>query len=157
MQQNWLDANTGVYANLMRANLSRSQPFQLDAVDIRWSNVSTGKPEFISRAVGNVTNESGKELADLLGGTLMKSPFDTFGTSQKDQYIRMPNGQMVEASVLANQLNAARTATDPFSATQSILEIYRAGNQRFDLNTSTDAIDLVTKRTLNPVLPQFTS
>lgn len=153
MQQNWLDANTGVFANVMRNNLERAQPFQLEPVEVRWANGSSGKPEFNLRAVGNVSAASGKELADLMGGTLEQSPFGTFGTLQKDIYIKMPNGQMVEASVLANQLNAARTAEDPFSATQSVLEIYRIENQNFDLNTSTNAIDLVAKGTLRAEVP----
>lgn len=145
LQQNWLDANTGAYANIMKANLERAQPFQIDGVDIRWANGSTGKPEFSQRAVGNVSDSSGRELAQLFGGTLVKSPFDTFGTSQRDQYIRMPNGQMIEASVLASQLNAARTAADPFSATQSVLEIYKGEIDRFDMAKSTNAIDMVSK------------
>jgi hypothetical protein len=153
MQQNWLDANTGAFANVMKHNLGRAQPFQLEGVDVRWANGSTGKPEFSQRAVGNLSTASGKELAALMGGTLVQSPFDTFGTTQRDQYIRMPNGQMVEASVLANQLNAARTASDPFSATQSVLEIYRIENQNFDLNSSTNAVDLVTKGTLRTGVP----
>jgi hypothetical protein len=153
MQQNWLDANTGAFANVMKHNLGRAQPFQLEGVDVRWANGSTGKPEFSQRAVGNLSVASGKELAALMGGTLVQSPFDTFGTTQRDQYIRMPNGQMVEASVLANQLNAARTASDPFSATQSVLEIYRIENQNFDLNSSTNAVDLVTKGSLRTGVP----
>ncbi len=134
-------------------NLSRSAPFAIDGVDIRWSNVSTAKPEFNVRAVGNVNSESGRQLAELMGGSLISSPFDTFGTAQRDQYIRMPNGQMIEASVLANQLNLAREASDPFSATQSVLEIYRLEYQNFDLNTSTNAIDLVSKRSLTASWP----
>ena len=153
MQQKWLDANTGNYANMMVHNLSRSTPFAIDNVDIRWANGSTGKPEFVPRAVGNVTAESGKQLAQMMGGTLVNGPFDTFGTSQRDQYIKMPNGQMIEASVLANQLNAARGASDPFSATQSVLEIYRLENQNFDLATSNNAIDLVTKGSLRAGWP----
>lgn len=153
MQQNWLDANTGSYANLMVNNLNRSTPFAIDGVDIRWSNGSTGKPEFSTRAVGNVSIESGRQLAELMGGSLIHSPFETFGTTQRDQYIRMPNGHMVEASVLASQLNAAREASDPFSATQSVLEIYRLENETFDLNTSNNAIDLVSKRSLTANWP----
>lgn len=153
LQQNWLDANTGVYANVLKANLSRSQPFPIDGVDIRWSNGSTGKPEFSQRAVGVVSTQTGKELAALFGGTLVQSPFETFGTSQRDQYIKLPNGQQVDASVLASQLNAARDSSDPFSATQSVLEIYRVENQNFNLSTSTNAIDLVTKGILNPGTP----
>lgn len=153
MQQYWLDSNTGSYANVMVNNLSRSAPFAIDGVDIRWSNVSTAKPEFNVRAVGNVNSESGRQLAELMGGSLISSPFDTFGTAQRDQYIRMPNGQMIEASVLANQLNLAREASDPFSATQSVLEIYRLEYQNFDLNTSTNAIDLVSKRSLTASWP----
>lgn len=132
-------------ANLMKANLSRSEDFQIDEVAIQWVNGSSGKPEAIKRAVGNISTISGTELASLLGGTLVSSPFNTFGTTQRDQYIRMPNGQMIEASVLANQLNAARTASDPFSATQSVLDQYKLEMQQFDLAKSTNAIDLATK------------
>lgn len=153
LQQNWLDANTGVNANVMKAVLSRTQPFQMDGMDIRWSNGGTGKPEFTQRAVGVVTEASGKELAQLFGGTLVQSPFQIFGTSQRDQYIKMPNGQMVEASTLASQLNAARSAEDPFTATQGVLEIYQLESQNFNLATSTNAIDLVTKGMLNTGLP----
>lgn len=153
MQQKWLDSNTGNYANLMLHNLSRSTPFAIDNVDIRWANGSNGKPEFVPRAVGNVTAESGKQLAQMMGGTLVNGPFDTFGTSQRDQYIKMPNGQMIEASVLASQLNAARGASDPFSATQSVLEIYRLESQNFDLAASSNAVDLVTKGSLRAGWP----
>ncbi len=153
MQQKWMDSNTGNYANLMMQNLSRSTPFAIDNVDIRWANGSTGKPEFVPRAVGNVSAESGKQLAQMMGGTLVNGPFDTFGTSQRDQYIKMPSGQMIEASVLASQLNAARSASDPFSATQSVLEIYRLESQNFDLSSSNNAIDLVTKGTLRAGWP----
>ena len=153
LQQKWMDANTGNFANLMLNNLSRSTSFAIDNVDIRWANGSSGKPEFVSRAVGNVSAESGKQLAQLMGGTLVNGPFDTFGTTQRDQYIKMPNGQMVEASVLASQLNAARGASDPFSATQSVLEIYRLENQNFDLASSNNAIDLVTKGSLRAGWP----
>lgn len=153
LQQNWLDANTGPYANIMKANLERAQPFQIDGVDIRWSNGSTGKPEFSQRAVGNVSDTSGREFAQLFGGTLVRGPFETFGTSQRDQYIRMPNGQMIEASVLASQLNAARSAADPFSATQSVLEIYKVEIDNFNLATSTNAIDMMSKGMMIPSFP----
>lgn len=149
LQQNWMDANTGTYANLMTNNLTRSVPFQIEGVDIRWANGTTGKPEFQQRAVGNISVESGRELAQLLGGTLVDSPFGTFGTSARDRYIRMPNGQMIEASVLAHQLNAARTAEDPFSATQAVLEIYQIEARNFDPGTSQNAVDLVSRRLLN--------
>lgn len=145
MQQNWLDSNTGNYADLMLHNLNRPEPFAMETVGIKWANMTTGKSEFSNRAVGNVSAEGGKKLAQLMGGTLVDSPFDTFGTSQRDQYIRMPNGQMIEASVLANQLNAAKTSQDPFSATQSVIELYRSGAKSFNLQTSMDAIDLVSK------------
>ncbi len=153
MQQSWLDSNTGSYANLMMHNLSRSTPFAIDNVDIRWANGSSGKPEFVPRAVGNVSAESGKQLAQLMGGTLVNGPFETFGTSQRDQYIKMPSGQMIEASVLASQLNAARGASDPFSATQSVLEIYRLESQNFNMASSNNAIDLVSKGSLRAGWP----
>ena len=145
MQQNWLDSNTGNYANLMVHNMSRTEPFVIESVGIKWANGSTGKPEFSNRAVGNVSAEGGKKLAQMIGGTLVDSPFDTFGTAQRDQYIRMPNGQMIEASVLASQLNAAKASQDPFSATQSVLEMYRNEAKDFNLQTSMNAIDLVSK------------
>lgn len=148
LQQNWLDSNTGNYAALMVHNLSRSEPFVMESVGIQWANGSTGKPEFTNRAVGNVSPEGGKKLAQLLGGSLVDSPLDTFGTTKRDQYIRMPNGQMIEASVLASQLNAARTSQDPFSATQSVIDLYRSEAKSFNLQTSMDAIDLVTKGVL---------
>jgi len=157
MQQNWLDANTGRYSELMRHNLSREAPFEIGGVDILWANGSTGKPEFSQRAIGNVSAEDGQALASLMGGTLVQSPFGTFGNSQRDQYIRMPNGQMIEASVLAHQLNAARNAQDPFSATQNVLEIYRLEAEKFDLAASTNAVDLVSKGSLIPGWPAGTS
>ena len=145
MQQNWLDSNEGNYANLMVHNMSRTEPFVIESVGIKWANGSTGKPEFSNRAVGNVSAEGGKKLAQLIGGTLVDSPFDTFGTAQRDQYIRMPNGQMIEASVLASQLNASKASQDPFSATQSVLEMYRNEGKNFSVQTSMNAIDLVSK------------
>jgi hypothetical protein len=148
LQQKWLDANTGNYANLMMENLSRKTPFVINSVDIRWVNGSTGKQESLNRAVGNVSVESGKQLAQLMGGTLVDGPFSTFGTVQRDQYIRMPNGQMIEASILASQLNAARRAADPFSATQGLLEVYKTESQNFNLATSTNIIDLANKGTV---------
>ncbi len=148
-----MDSNTGNYANLMMHNLSRSTPFAIDNVDIRWANASTGKPEFLSRAVGNISAESGKQLAQMMGGTLVNGPFETFGTSQRDQYIKMPSGQMIEASSLASQLNAARSASDPFSATQNVLDIYRLESQKFDLASSSNVIDLVTKGSLRAGWP----
>jgi hypothetical protein len=157
LQQSWLDANAGPFANLLRHNLGRSEPFEIHSVSLDWLNGGTGKPEFMQRAVGNVSPASGQELAQLLGGTLVQSPFGTFGTGQRDQYIRMPTGQMIEASVLANQLNAARQAKDPFSATQGVLEIYQREAQAFDLASSTNAIDLVTKGILRPTWPQEVS
>jgi hypothetical protein len=153
MQQNWLDANTGPYADLMRYNLNQSEPLKLDAVDVRWINGNNGKPEALTRAVGTISQDSGRQLAQLMGGTLVQSPFDIYGSSQKDQYIRMPNGQMVEASMLASQLNAARATSDPFSATQAVLDLYRSENQSFDLNTSRNAIDLMGKGILSRGLP----
>lgn len=157
LQQRWLDANAGPFANLLRHNLARAQPFEIHSVSLDWLNGSTGKPETLQRAVGNVSAASGQELAELLGGTLVQSPFGTFGTGQRDQYIRMPNGQMIEASVLANQLNAARQSKDPFTATQGVLEIYQREAQTFDLASSTNAIDLVTKGILRPSWPQQVS
>ncbi len=154
MQQAWLDTHAGPLANLLLNNLSRSSPFEMHSVSLDWLNGGTGKPESMQRAVGNVSPSSGQELAKLLGGTLVQSPFGTFGTGQRDQYIRMPNGQMIEASVLANQLNAARQAKDPFTATQGVLEIYQREMQSFDLASSTNAIDLVTKGLLRPNWPQ---
>lgn len=148
LQQNWLDSNTGNYADLMLHNLSRPEPFVIETVGIQWANGSTGKPEFSNRAVGNVSAEGGKKLAQLMGGTLVDSPFDTFGSSKRDQYIRMPNGQMIEASVLASQLNAAKSSQDPFSATQSVIEVYRNEAKNFSLQTSMNAIDLVSKGVL---------
>ena len=100
----------------------------------------------------DLDQQGGQELASLLGGTLVASPFTTFGTQQRDPYIRMPNGQMIDASVLANSLNAARTAKDPFSATQSVLEVYKAEAASFNLGTSTDALDYVSKGLLRPGL-----
>lgn len=145
LQQNWMDANTGVYANLMSNNLTRTTPFQLDPVDIRWANFSNGKFESQQRVVGNVSLESGRELAQLLGGTLVSGPFDTFGSTTRDRFIRMPNGQMIEAGVLAHQLNAARQASDPFSATQAVIEIYQIEAKNFNINKSQNAVDLAAK------------
>jgi hypothetical protein len=145
LQQNWMDANTGAYANLMRTNLTRTTPFQLESVDIRWANFSNGKFESQQRVVGNVSIESGRELAQLLGGTLVSGPFDTFGSTTRDRFIRMPNGQMIEAGVLAHQLNAARQSSDPFSATQAVLEIYQIEARNFNLTTSQNAVDLAAK------------
>lgn len=157
MQQSWLDANPGPFANLLRHNLGRAEPFEIHSVSLDWLNGGTGKAESMQRAVGNVSAASGQELAQLLGGTLVQSPFGTFGTGQRDQYIRMPTGQMIEASVLANQLNAARQSRDPFAATQGVLEIYQREAQTFDLASSTNAIDLVTKGILRPNWPQQAS
>ncbi|WP_031498480.1 hypothetical protein [Bryobacter aggregatus] len=151
MKQAWLDANTGSYANVLTNNLNRSTPFNIAPVGIQWTNLSNGRSDGATRAVGNVDKQGGQELATLLGGTLVDSPFSTFGTQQKDQYIRMPNGQMIDASVLANSLNAARTAKDPFSATQNVLDTYRAEAASYNLNNSTNAIDSVTKGNLKVV------
>ena len=141
MKQNWLNANAGPYASLLRDSLSRNSAYSLSPVQIQWTNLSNGRPENLTRAVGNVDRESGLQLAALMGGTLVESPFTTFGTQQRDQYIRLPNGQMVEASVLANSLNQARGATDPFWATQNVLEVYKAEAAHYNLGISTDAID----------------
>jgi len=105
----------------------------IDKVDIKWSSGNNNKPELLNKAVGNLNDASGKQLAQLLGGTLVDSPLKTFGSQQRDQYIKMPNGQMIEASVLASQLNAARGASDPFAATQGVLEVYKFENQSFNL------------------------
>lgn len=141
MKQNWLNANAGPYASLLRDSLSRNGAYTLSPVQIQWNNLSNGRPENLTRAVGTVDRESGLQLAALMGGTLVESPFTTFGTQQRDQYIRLPNGQMVDASVLANSLNQARGALDPFSATQNVLEVYKAEAAHYNLGTSTDALD----------------
>lgn len=143
MKQNWLDANAGPYASLLRDSLSRNSGYSLRPVQIQWTNLSNGRPENLTRAVGNVDRESGLQLAALMGGTLVESPFTTFGTQQRDQYIRLPNGQMVDASVLANSLNQARGALDPFSATQNVLEVYKAEAAQYSPGTSMDLLDRV--------------
>ncbi len=141
MKQNWLNANAGPYASLLRDSLSRNSAYTLSPVQIQWNNLSNGRPENLTRAVGTVDRESGMQLAALMGGTLVESPFTTFGTQQRDQYIRLPNGQMVDASVLANSLNQARGAIDPFSATQNVLEVYKAEAAQYNPGNSMDALD----------------
>ena len=116
MQQNWLDANTGGYASLMADNLTRGGGFNLSPVQIQWSNLSNGRPEGFTRAIGTVDREGAQQLASMLGGTVVQAPLSVFGTSVRDPYIRLPSGQMIDASVLANSLNQARGASDPFSA-----------------------------------------
>ena len=155
MKQNWLSANAGPYADLLTDNLTRTDAYTLGAVQIQWSNFSNGRPESLTRPVGTIDRESGQQLATLLGGTLMQSPFGTFGTQQKDQYIRMPNGQMIDASVLAHSLNQARGAKDPFSATQNVLEVYKVEASRFELAKSMDAVDGVSNGRLFPGSPNL--
>ena len=150
MKQTWLNANAGPYASLLRDSLSRNSGYSLRPVQIQWTNLSNGRPENITRAVGNVDRESGLQLATLMGGTLVESPFTTFGAQQRDQYIRLPNGQMVDASVLANSLNQARGAVDPFWATQSVLEVYKAEAAQYSPGTSTDMLDRVSNGRLAP-------
>ena len=150
MKQNWLNANAGPYASLLRDSLSRSSGYSLRPVQIQWTNLSNGRPENLTRAVGTVDRKSGLQLAALMGGTLVESPFTTFGTQQRDQYIRLPNGQMVDASVLANSLNQARGAVDPFWATQSVLEVYKAEAAQYSPGNSTDFLDRVSNGRLIP-------
>jgi len=59
-QKSWLDSNTGTYANLLANNLSRTQPYSIDKVDIKWSSGNNSKPELLNRAVGNLNDASGK-------------------------------------------------------------------------------------------------
>jgi len=136
MQQNWLDANTGSYASLMADNLTRGGGFNLSPVQIQWSNLSNGRPEGFTRAIGTVDREGAQQLASMLGGTVVQAPLSVFGTSVRDPYIRLPNGQMIDASVLANSLNQARGASDPFSATQNVLEVYKAEAAQFSPSNS---------------------
>lgn len=140
MQQSWLDANSGPYANLLKSSLSRTTPYTLNTVTASWSNLSTGRPELFTRAVGVVSQTDAQELATQLGGTVVESPFTALGGAAKDLYIRMPNGQMVDASVLANDLNNARGGKDPFSATQAVLNAYSTEAQSFNYDSANDAI-----------------
>lgn len=143
MQQNWLDANAGPMANLMVNSLNRTEPYKLDPLPLQWANLSGGGTYGSYRAVGIVTKETAKELASLMGGQVADSPFGTFGTETRDTYIKMPNGQMIDASVLAANLNAAREGRDPFNSLQAMLDVYQGEARQFNWNRSTDAIDNV--------------
>ncbi len=136
MQQNWLDANPGSYASLMADNLTRGSGFNLNQVQIQWNNLSNGRPEGFVRSVGTVDRDGAQQLASLLGGTVVQAQQSVFGSSVRDPFIRLSNGHMIDASVLANSLNQARGAADPFSATQNVLEVYKAEAAQYNPSNS---------------------
>lgn len=147
-QQNWLDSNSGTYANLLQSSLSRPEPYTFRDVTSNWTNLSNGKPETYTRAVGVVSPGDAAELANLMGGQVVESPFQTIGSGVKDLYIQMPTGQMIDASALAYSLNQARTGSDPFAATQSVLSVYQTEAKSFQYGNATDAIYGILKGTL---------
>ncbi len=152
--QAWMDANKGNWgAGLMNSMMGGgADQFKFDPMNIQWNNFSNGKQENITRALGVLNN--GDELAKMLGGQLVDSPFATFGTQQRDKYIKMPNGQMIEASALANSLQGASKSSNPFSAFQDVIGLYQRENAAFNPQTNTDAVNLANTGVLNPSTPQ---
>jgi hypothetical protein len=154
MNQNWMTANAGPFANLM--NFMRSgggSQLNSDPMNIDWTNFSNGNPEHITRALGVIQQGGADALARILGGTAVDSPFATFGTNQRDRFIRMPNGQMIDASALGQSLQQASRAQDPFSALSATMDLYRSEQQRYNPSTSTDAIDMANRGQLNTNTP----
>jgi len=155
MNQAWMDANKGNWGgNLMNSMMSGgANNFKFDPMNIQWANFSNGNQENITRAMG-VIGQGGDELAKMLGGTLVDSPFATFGTQQRDKYIKMPNGQMIDASAMAKSLQGASQSSNPFSSISDVIGLYQRENQGFNPKTNTDAINLVKQGVLKPTTPE---
>jgi hypothetical protein len=151
-QQAWMNANQGWQADIMKAMLG-GQQFGFDPMNIQWQNFNNGNTENITRAMGILNNPA--ELAKLMGGEAVQSPFATFGTQQRDQYIKMPNGQMIDASAMAQQLSGAMGSANPFSSLSDVLNLYGhwANTHTNDPNVNTDAINLVQQGVISPNAP----
>lgn len=151
-QQAWMNANQGWQADIMKAMLG-GQQFGFDPMNIQWQNFNNGNTENITRAMGVLNNPT--ELAKLMGGEAVQSPFATFGTQQRDQYIKMPNGQMIDASAMAKQLSGAMGSANPFSSLSDVLNLYGHWNNQHtnDPNVNTDAINLVQQGVISPQAP----
>lgn len=151
-QQAWFNANPGWQSELMKAMLG-GQQFGFDPMNIQWQNFNNGATENITRALGVINNP--QELAKLLGGEAVTSPFATFGTQQRDQYIRMPNGQMIDASAIGSLLGNAASSQNPFNALSDVIGLMGAWNQQHtnDPNINTDAINLVERGVISPQAP----
>jgi hypothetical protein len=151
-QQAWFNANPGWQSDLMKAMLG-GQQFGFDPMNIQWQNFNNGQTENITRALGVINNP--QELAKLLGGEVVTSPFATFGTTQRDQYIRMPNGQMIDASAIGSLLGNAASSQNPFNALSDVINLMGVWNQQHtnDPNINTDAINLVERGVISPQAP----
>jgi hypothetical protein len=154
-QQNWMNANSSGWGDdLMKFMLGGGgSQMNFDPMNIQWQNFNNGATENITRALGVLQNGGGDALAKLLGGKLESSPFATFGTQQRDQFIRMPNGQMIDASAMANSLKGAMGSSNPFSSLSDVIGLYQRENQNFNPQTNTDAINLVQTGVLDPRNP----
>lgn len=149
-QQNWLKDNEGLWGNFAKQFIGgQGQNGTLDPMNIDWTNFSNGSPEHITRALGVVNQNGGDALAKMLGGTLVDSPFATFGTNQKDRFIKMPNGQMIDASAMQNSLNGVKN----FDGLTDILNMYKRESNSYNPQTSMDAQALVQRGQLNPTTP----
>lgn len=155
LNQNWMKANEGTWgSDLMKFMLSGgANQFNFDPMNISYMNESTGQQENIQRALGVIQSGGADALAKILGGRVQTSPLATFGTNQRDQYIYMPNGQMIDASALANQLKNAAQSSNPFSALSDTIGLYKYWNDSFDPRTNTDIMNQVNKGIIKPMTP----
>lgn len=155
LNQNWMKANEGGWGDdLMKFMLGGGgSQLNFDPMNIQWTNFSTGEQENITRALGILQAGGANSLAKILGGTVENSPFATFGTQQRDQMIRMPNGQMIDASAFANALKGASQSANPFSALSDVIGLYQRENTAFNPQKNTDAVNLVNQGVLNPNTP----
>ena len=156
MNQSWMDQNKGNWGeglmNFMRDG--GGNDFKLDPMNIQWRNGNTGELDNMTRALGIIQGGGGGDaLAKILGGTFVDSPLGNFGSNQKDKFIRMPNGQMIDASVLANSLSGASKSSNPFASLSDVINLYQSENKNFNQNTSTNAIDLVNTGKMSTTIP----
>lgn len=150
-QQNWLKENSGLWGNFAQQFINgQGQNGQLDPMNIDWTNFSNGKPEHITRALGVVNQQGGDALAKMLGGQLVDNPMATFGTNQRDKFIKMPNGQMIDASVLQNQLNGVKD----FSGLTNVLNTYKNEANAYNPATSMDIQAIIQRGEISPTTPQ---
>ena len=149
-QQNWLKDNPGLWGDFAKKFIGgQGQNGTIDPMNIDWTNFSNGKPEHITRALGVVNQQGGNSLAQMLGGQLVDNPMATFGTNQKDRFIKMPNGQMIDASALQNSLNGVKD----FNGLTDILNMYKRENANYNGATSMDAQALIQRGDLSPTTP----
>ncbi|CAB4142812.1 hypothetical protein UFOVP434_40 [uncultured Caudovirales phage] len=154
-QQAWMNANSSGWGDdLMKFMLGGGgDQFKFDPMNIQWLSDNGAKND-MTRATGVLQQGGGDALAKLLGGTLVQNPIATYGSQQRDNFIRMPNGQMIDTSTMGNSLKNAMSSSNPFSALSDIINLYQSEARNFNPQTNPSAIDLVNQGKLQSINPQ---